>query len=392
MNYDTIVLGLGAMGSAAVYQLAKRGNRVLGLDRFVPPHAQGSSHGETRVTRQAIGEGEQYSPLSLRSYELWREIERETGRSVLSVTGGLIISSPHQKGHNVANFFANTLGAARKFQIRHEILDAPAIRRRFPQFRVQDQEVGYFEFNAGFLRPEECIRAQLELAGRHGATLQTGEPVLAFQQQGDHVTVRTTRGEYTAGRLVVSAGAWLPTLLGTAESRPYRVMRQVLYWFDPVGPIAPFEPGRMPIFIWEPPGTDRLLYGFPAIDGPQGGVKVASAQYEVDTTADTIDRTVTPTEIAAMYEQLVRPCFPGLSARCLKTATCLYTVTPDFAFVIDELPGQPRVLVASPCSGHGFKHSAAVGECLAEIVVEGRSRIDLSAFRLARFNPGVPRA
>ena len=199
------------------------------------------------------------------------------------------------------------------------------------------------------------------------------------------MTVTTTRGEYTAGRLVVSAGAWLPTLLGKEDAKPYRVMRQVLYWFEPAGPIAPFQPGRMPIFIWEPPGTDRLLYGFPAIDGPHGGVKVASAQYEVDTTADTVDRQVTPGEISAMYEQLVRPCFPGLSARCLKTATCLYTVTPDFAFVIDELPGQPRVLLASPCSGHGFKHSAAVGECLAEIVVDGRSRIDLRAFRLARF-------
>ncbi|MBS0664300.1 MAG: N-methyl-L-tryptophan oxidase [Verrucomicrobia bacterium] len=386
MHYDTIVLGLGAMGSAAVYQLAKRGNRVLGLDRFEPPHTHGSSHGETRVTRQAIGEGEQYSPLSLRSFALWREIERETGRSVLTVTGGLIISSPHQHGHNVADFFANTLGAARRFQIRHEVLDARQIRERFPQFNVQDHEVGYYEYNAGFLRPEECIRAQLELAVRHGATLQVGEQVLDFRQQGEQVSVRTTRGSYTAGRLVVSAGAWLPTLLGAAAAKPFRVMRQVLYWFDPAGPIAPYELGRLPVFIWEPPGTNRLLYGFPAIDGPRGGVKVASAQYEIDTTADTIDRTVTREEISAMYEQLVKPCFPGLGPQCRKTATCLYTITPDFAFVIDELPGQPRVLVASPCSGHGFKHSAAVGEALAEIVVEGRSRIDLSGFRWARFS------
>ena len=385
MQYQTIVLGLGAMGSAAVYQLAKRGQRVLGLDQFVPPHARGSSHGETRVTRQAIGEGEQYTPLSLRSFDLWREIERETGRDLLTVTGGLIISSPAKVGHNVADFFGNTLAAAKKYGIAHEVLEARGIRRRFPQFNVQDDEIGYLEANAGFLRPEECIRAQLELAVRHGAVIQTGEQVLGFQQHGKTVTVKTNRADYTTENLVVTAGAWLPTLLNAELARTYRVMRQVLYWFEPTESIAPFEIGRMPIFIWEPKGADRMLYGFPAIDGERGGVKVASAQYHDTTTADQVDRVVTPEEIARMYETLVGPCFPGLSRRCLKTATCMYTVTPDFGFVIDRHPQQPKVLLASPCSGHGFKHSAAVGEALAELATDGRSRLDLSAFALGRF-------
>jgi sarcosine oxidase len=385
MQYQTIVLGLGAMGSAAAYQLAKRGQRVLGLDQFVPPHAQGSSHGETRVTRQAIGEGAHYSPLSLRSFDLWREIERETGRDLLTVTGGLLISSPAKVGHNVADFFGNTLAAAKKYRIAHEVLDARGIRRRFPQFNVQDDEIGYLEANAGFLRPEECIRAQLELAVRHGAVIQTGEQVLGFQQHGQTVTVKTNRGDYTTENLVVTAGAWLPTLLDAQLARTYRVMRQVLYWFEPKESIAPFEIGRMPIFLWEPKGADRMLYGFPAIDGERGGVKVASAQYQDTTTADHVDRVVTTDEITRMYETLVGPCFPGLSRRCLKTATCLYTVTPDFGFVIDRHPHQPKVLLASPCSGHGFKHSAAVGEALAELATDGCSRLDLSAFALSRF-------
>ena len=389
MQYQTIVLGLGAMGSAAAYQLAKRGQRVLGLDQFVPPHAQGSSHGETRVTRQAIGEGEQYTPLSLRSFDLWREIERETGRDLLTVTGGLIISSPARVGHNVADFFGNTLAAAKKYHIAHEVLAAGQIRQRFPQFNVREDEIGYLEANAGFLRPEECVRAQLELAVRHGARIQTDERVLGFQQQGQTVMVQTDRGAYTTDHLVVTAGAWLPTLLRADLAQPYQVMRQVLYWFEPKASIAPFEKGRMPIFIWEPKGVDRVLYGFPAIDGAHGGVKVASAQYQDTTTADAVDRVVTPAEIAWMHENLVAPCFPDLSSRCLKTATCMYTVTPDFGFVIDRHPEQSRVLLASPCSGHGFKHSAAVGESLAELVTEGRSRIDLSAFALGRFGGRV---
>ncbi|MDI1334917.1 MAG: N-methyl-L-tryptophan oxidase [Lacunisphaera sp.] len=389
MKYHTIVLGLGAMGSAAVYQAAKRGLRVLGLDRHSPPHPHGSSHGDTRITRQAIGEGEQYTPLSLRSFDLWREIERETGRQLLTVTGGLIISSPGKAGcNNVADFFGNTLRAAKKYNIAHEILTAAQIRQRFPQFNVRENETGYLEKNAGFLRPEACVAAQLELARRYGAELQTGEQALAFQQQGDKVKVRTDRGEYETEKLIITAGPWLPALLDKQLAGLFRVTRQVLFWFEPEGPGESFQPGPMPIFIWEPQDSAQALYGFPALDGAGGGVKVASGQYQSCTTPDTISRVVSQEEITWMFDHLVAPCLPGLSNRCVKTVTCMYTVTPDFGFVIDRLPHQPGVILASPCSGHGFKHSAAVGEALAEIAADGASRIDLSAFKLNRFAAG----
>ncbi len=390
MHFHTIVAGLGAMGAATAYQLARKGVRVLGIDRFSPPHAQGSTHGDTRITRQAIGEGEQYSPLSLRSYELWRRMESETGRELLNVTGGLIISSPARSGaSNVADFFGNTLRAARRYGIAHEMLDATQIRRRFPQFNVAADEIGYWEHDAGFLRPEACVEAQLQLAGRYGARLHTGERILGHEATATGVRVRTDRGAYTADRLVLTLGPWLPDLLDPRSARRFKVMRQVLYWFAPRGSIAPFGLGRFPIFIWEPPGATQAIYGFPAIDGAHGGVKVSSGQYLASTTPDTIERRVDPQEIRWMYENLVAPCFPGLSDHCLRTATCMYTVTPDFGFVIDTHPECGNVMIASPCSGHGFKHSAAIGEALAQWAVEGSSTIDLGGFAASRFQEVV---
>ena len=181
-NVDTIVLGLGAMGSAAIYQLAKRGHRVLGIDQFSPPHDYGSSHGETRIIRQAIGEGEEYVPLALRSYELWREIEREAGKELLVITGGLILENRQSNAmmHNRRNFLTRTIQCATQFNIRHEILEPQDIRKRYPQFAVTN-EFGYFEYETGYLRPELCIQAQLELAKRHGANLQTSEKGALYQ-------------------------------------------------------------------------------------------------------------------------------------------------------------------------------------------------------------------
>src|SRR5215472_1105150 len=191
-RFPTIVLGLGAMGSAAVYHLARKGCRVLGVDRFSPPHAYGSTHGDTRVTRLAIGEGEHYTPLVMRSHRLWRELEQASGRSLLTSNGGLIISSNAKVAHcHVDGFFANTLAAAQKYSIAHELLDGREIRRRFPQFKLADDERGYLERDAGFLRPEECVRAHLELAQAHGAELHRGEKVLGLDASDREVIVKT---------------------------------------------------------------------------------------------------------------------------------------------------------------------------------------------------------
>ena len=384
-SYDVIVLGLGAMGAAAAYQLARRGAKVLGLDQFSPPHRHGSSHGETRVTRLAIGEGAHYTPLVMRSHEIWRAIEQETGAKLLTVNGCLIVSSnaPRAVTH-VEDFFQNTVAAAKSHGIAHEILNTAEIRKRFPQFNVCDNEIGYFERDAGFLRPEECIRAQLALAAKNGAALHTNEAVLEFEPALDHVTVKTGRAAYTAEKLIVAAGAWLPRLLGPRYAALFKVLRQVQFWFAPEGDVAPFLPERMPVFIWELQGRPQGIYGFPALDAASG-VKIATEQYESATTPQTADRNVSGKEIASMYESYVAPYLRDVSARCVGTAPCLYTSTPDAGFVIDRHPDSDRVLIASACSGHGFKHSPAIGEALCELAFAGKSHFDLGAFGLSRF-------
>jgi len=380
-RHDVVVIGLGAMGAAALYQLAKRGARVLGIDRYDPPHDRGSSHGDTRITRLAIGEGAHYTPMVMRSHEIWRAIEAETGADLLTQCGGLVISSHTRTSFtHVPEFFDNTVAAARRHGIAHELLDTAALRARFSQFAVRDGEFGYYEPDAGFVRPEACIAAQLELARRHGAEIRTGETVLGFDADA---TVTTEQGRYSADTAIVAAGAWLPRLLGGRLARPFKVYRQVLAWFDAGDAAGAFAPGRFPVFIWELQDSRQGIYGFPALDG--AGVKVATEQYGQATSADSVRRAVAPQETGAMFEAYVAPQFPKLGARCTRSAVCLYTVTPDFQFVIDRHPGMANVIVASPCSGHGFKHSAAIGEALAQLALEGRSDFDLSPFGFARF-------
>jgi len=207
----------------------------------------------------------------------------------------------------------------------------------------------------------------------------------SLKAAADKVTVTTDRGTYTAEKLIVSAGAWLPELIGETYATPFNVLRQLLFWFDVKGPVTPFLPANCPIFIWELQGPQQAIYGFPAIDGAEGGVKVATQQYERTTTPETVNREVSDEEAAAMHAKYVAPYLPDLSSRCIKAVSCLYTATPDAEFVIDFHPESKNIIVASPCSGHGFKHSAAIGEALAELAEDGKSRFDLSAFRFARF-------
>jgi sarcosine oxidase len=380
-GFDVAIVGLGAMGAAAAYQLAKRGARVIGFDRHHPPHPLGSSHGETRVTRLAIGEGDHLTPLVMRSHELWREIERETGASLLSEVGGLIVSSRSNAAvTHVAGFFQKTVAAAERFGIAHELLTAAQIRARWPQLNVRDDEFGYFEPSAGFVRPEECVRAQLALAQKNGAEIHVNETVLAFEPTNDGVRIVSNKGTYTAGKLIVAAGPWLPQLLGARYMRLFKIYRQAQFWFE-LHDIAPFGPERFPIFIWELQNSKQGLYGFPAIDGARA-IKVASEQFESTTTPDAVDRDVSSDEIAAM-RALIAPHLDGVGPHCVKATACLYTVTPDFGFVIDTHPDSRRVILASPCSGHGFKHSPAIGEALADLALGQPPRFDLAPFRLS---------
>jgi sarcosine oxidase len=380
---DAIVVGLGAMGSAALYQLAKRGVRALGIDRFSPPHEHGSSHGDTRITRQAIGEGESYVPIVLRAHEIWREIERETGQRLLDQCGGLVLAGRTGVHPKKAAFVQQTIAAAERYGIEHEVLNADEIAHRFPQFVLDGDETGYFEPGAGYVYPERCIAAQLDLASRHGATIRTGEIVTGIVPRASGVRVETDKGSYEAERVILSAGAWSPGLAGGPLDR-MALHRQVLTWFEPDSP-ADFEPGRFPVFIWLHGRVGEHSYGFPIPPGTRG-LKVATELYEhrLGSPAE-IDRTVTDAEIATIYGQQVAGLLRGVSSRCLAAKTCFYTQAPDGAFVIDHHPESERVMLVSACSGHGFKHSAAIGEALAGWATEGRAALDLSPFGLARW-------
>lgn len=387
-TFETIVLGLGAMGSAAVYQLARRGNRVLGLDQFSPPHNYGSSHGQTRIIRQALGEGEAYVPLVLRSYELWREIEKETGQELLIITGGLVLESPRSNAtmHGRRKFLDQTIRCAQRFDIRHEILEAKEIRRRYPQFAVTDER-GYFEYETGYLKPESCIQAQLHLAEEFGARIQINEKVLGINhgRPGAEVSILTDRGVYHTEKLVIAAGAWIHRFLDPPYSGYFKIHRQVMYWFNVQDDSrAAFAVGQFPIFIWilERDG-DYVFYGFPSLDGKT--VKIASEQYARVTTPEKVDQKISEREKKSMFKTYVHGRLPAILNLCSRAETCLYTTSSDSNFVIDFYPGHNGIVIASPCSGHGFKHSVAIGEVLAGLVIDGKSKIDISSFKMERF-------
>lgn len=386
-KFDVIVIGLGAVGSATAFQLAKRGAKMLGIDRFAPPHKHGSSHGGTRITRLACGEGAVYTQFARRSHEIWRDLERETGEQLLVQNGLLVISGTGQRAsaHGNPLFLQASIDAAVQNGVAHEVLSDAAIRRRFPAFKIADGDRAYYEPESGILFPERGVDVQLKAAARHGARLRTNETVVRFEAGKDGVEVVTDKAAYKADRIVVSAGPWLPDLLPKSLSRRFAIRRQVLLWFalKDGEPAGRYRLDAFPVFYWQLP-RKQALYGFPWIGTAEPAIKVATEQYDTTTTAGTVDRTVTPDEIAEVYDTYVADFMPGVSPRCIHSATCLYTCTEDTHFVVDALPGEPRVIVASPCSGHGFKHSPAIGEGIAELLTQGRpTRVSFDELRWA---------
>lgn len=379
MRADVIVVGLGAMGSAACAALAQRDASVIGVDRFSPPHQLGSTHGDTRITRLAIGEGEEYIPLVRRSHELWRELEERSGERLLTQCGGAILARP------ASPFYEHTRTLARRFEIAHERLDNDELRRRLPMFAVDEQTEAYYEPEAGHLRPEAAIRAQLELARRDGASLHLGERVIDWRASAHGVTVTTDAATHEADQLILCTGPWLPELFPEARD-VFAVYRQLMLWFEVR---TGYEQLRdMPVWVWDF-GGDRpefvhLLgfYGFPAVDGPSGGVKIGTESYVATTVPDGRQHPATPAETEDLYRHYVRDRLPWLGPASLRSASCLYTSTRGNRFVIDSHPEQEAVLIVSACSGHGFKHSPAIGEAVAQRVTGGRADLDLGAFRL----------
>lgn len=383
---DVMVIGLGAMGSATVYQLSKRGVSVLGIDQFKTPHTNGSSHGDTRITRQAIGEGEHYVPLVLRSHEIWKELEKITGEEIFTVTGGLIVEPQDGKiSHGAYHFLQNTINTAKRHGISHEVLSFDELSKRFPQFVFQGDESGYFEAGAGFVRPEKSIEIQLDQAEKLGAALHFEEKMIGFTPQSDGtVVVQTDKKEYRTNKLILSVGPWIADYIPSLK-HIFKVHRQVLYWFDIKHDFDQFEVAKFPVFMVQHHDGNEM-YGFPAVDGRHGGIKVACEELGTTTSPADIEREVSEKETQEIYEKYLQDFIPSLSGKCLRSATCMYTMTPDSQFVIDTLPEYKQVIVASPCSGHGFKHSAAIGQILCELALNEKSSFDISHFSLKRFD------
>jgi len=372
-SYNVIVLGVGAMGSAALYHLAKRGHKCLGLEQFNIPHERGSSHGITRIIRLAYYEHPSYVPLLHRAYELWRELEIQAKSRLLFITGSVDAGPP---GSSV---FEGSRHSCELHGLQHEILTSVDLTKRFPGYRLPEETLAVFQPDGGFLLPEACVSSHVILAQSHGARLRARERVLDWEPRSDGVSVRTERGHYHADRLIVSAGAWIsqfvPVLAGKAVPE-----RQVLGWFEPRRPEW-FMPNKLPVFnVAVDAGR---YYGLPVFGVP--GFKFGRYHHR----EESVDPSTYDRECHAEDERVLREFgerfFPDGCGSLLSMHTCLFTNLEDQHFAIGVLPGYPQVVVASPCSGHGFKFATVMGEILADLTETGQTRHDISLFRIDRF-------
>ena len=369
-RYDAIVVGVGGMGSAALYHLARRGRRVLGLERFGVPNELGSSHGLTRIIRLAYYEHVAYVPLLRRAYELWRELEAAAGEQLLHVTGSIDAGPPDQL------VFSGSLRSCEEHGLAHEVLDAGELARRFPAYRLAGDALALLQPDGGFLLPERCIVAHAQAAQALGAEVHANERVLGWGPDGDGVLVRSEHGEYAAERLVLTAGAWTADLTGL----PVVAERQVLAWLEPRAPEL-FAPERFPVFNLQL-DTDERYYGFPVFGVP--GFKLGRYHHlREQGPADELDREPRPAD-EELLRAFARRCFPDGDGRALMLKTCLFENSPDEHFLVDLLPEAPQVVVAGGFSGHGFKFCSVVGEILAELALDGGTPRDIGFLRLGR--------
>jgi sarcosine oxidase len=379
-NYDVAVIGLGAMGSAAAYHLARRGKRVVAFEQFEPGHDRGSSHGESRIIRLAYFEHPSYVPLLRGAYAAWRELERATGERILTVTGILEAGRP---GSAVVE---GSSAASRLHDLPHEVLEGREIARRFPAFHVPAEWTGVFQPEGGFLRPERAIQLHCAGARAAGAHLRTDTRVAAIEPLRAGVRVRTRDGTLIeAASVIVAAGAWIGDLV-PALAPHLTLTRQVLGWFSPREPEL-FRPERCPVFILQ--GEDDAVYGFPDFAGT--GVKAASHDAgETLTDADMLSRRPGDDADEARIRRFLDRHIPAASGPLRRMQACIYSRTPDEDFVVDLHPEDPRIVVASPCSGHGFKFSSVMGEVLADLALEGGTAHDISRFRIDRLLAAAP--
>ncbi len=366
--YDVIVIGVGGMGSATVYQLARQGKRVLGLERFDIPHDQGSSHGVSRIIRLAYYEDPSYVPLLRRAYELWRELEGVTGEQVLHITGS-VDAAPEDD-----DVFRGSYRSCLEHGLPHEVLSSTELTKRFPGFRLPNDTVALYQEEGGFLLSERCIVTNVIAAQALGAEVHARERVLGWEASGDAVSVQTDSGTYEAGALAITAGPWASQLLPVL-ARAAVPERQVLGWFQPSDPEL-FAPGRFPVFNLKVP--EGRYYGFPIYSGP--GFKIGRFHHlEEHTSPDCVDREIHPQDEEILRAAVSRY-FPEANGPTMALRTCLFTNSPDEHFIIGAHPEHPQVSFAAGFSGHGFKFCSVVGEIMADLTTRGDTRHDIHLF------------
>jgi sarcosine oxidase len=372
-TFDIMVAGLGANGSSALYHLAKTNQRIIGIDKFTPPHTHGSSHGESRIIRQAYYEDPIYVPLLKEAYILWNELEHAANKKLFLRTGGLMLGPAH------AEVVAGSKLSADTHHIPYEYLDAPAIRQRFPAFHTTDITVGVLEKEAGILYPETCIETFLQLAVNKGATIHYNESIQHIDPKPGNITVTTTKNTYIVKKLILSVGAWTSQLIPELNL-PLSVRRQTLHWFKNAKTTRHehYTPDHMPIYIWEY-APDKMFYGFPDIGA---GIKIARHHggYPID--PDNLEQKVSSEEIEEVTNLAKN--YLGIDPIYQRSAVCMYTNTPDGHFIIDHHPQHKNIIIASPCSGHGFKFSSLTGRLLADMALDKDTGFDLAPFSIDR--------
>lgn len=379
-HVDVAVIGLGAMGSAALAHAAARGRRTVGIEAYSPAHALSSSHGDSRIIRLGYFEDPSYVPLLNRAYENWRTLERHTGADILTITGVLQIGQPDSP------IVSGTLASCRAYDLDHAILDPAAMRDRFPAFALDADEIAVLEHQGGFLRPEAAVTAHLAWARANGAAVRLGTRVEAIEPDDGGVTLVVGRDRLRARRVVVATGPWIAELVPrlAALAQP---IRQVVAWYEPNDRVATAL-GAMPVFLRDA-GSAGSYFGIPAL-GPDG-VKVGKHAHFREPIGDP-DRADGPANDrdTALLDDFIAHRLPLAAGRRLATATCRYTMLPGEDFLLDPLPDEPNVVVASPCSGHGYKFASVVGEILADLALEGGSRLPLDAFTFEALARKVP--
>jgi sarcosine oxidase len=381
VDSEVAVVGLGAMGAHALWRLAARGVPALGFEQFCPGHPYGSSHGLSRLFRLAALEGPQYVPLGQLALELWRQLEQESGTTLLTTTGGLMIGPPGSET------VRGTLASAQAHDLPHEVLTAADLRRRFPQHVISGSEVAVLDPAAGVLRPERAIRAAADRAVAAGARILRHVRVTGIEPGTSGVTVHTPQRSFRVGDVVVTAGAWTRTLL-SAPRFGHRVQRVVMSWFEPRDDAAAqFTPSAFPVFVREVP--EGGAWGAPAIDGPlvKIGPETSSGQ---DDDPDDIDRATYASDTAGVCRYVERY-LPGLWPQPVKVQPCVIAPSPDEHFVIGCGEGLPHVIVAAGLGGHGFKYATAIGEVAASLATGEPSPVPVGAFSPSRLErpPGA---